>query len=96
MTDQERSEYFKRKHDEVVERLCGPAKYPIPDDIECRVIDHNWDKGISFYDLPRIHKHMNSDVTGLYEYQKQMRENNGVVRTRVESGLDAAVPDPIK
>jgi len=96
MTEQERTDYFKRKHDEVVERLCGPAKYPIPNEVEYGYIDEHWSDETAFYDRPRIHKNMNADIRGLAEYQKQLRENGGRVITHVDATLDAEVPPPIK
>lgn len=96
MTEQERAEYFKRKHDEIVERLCGPAKYPIPDKVEHRYIDEHWNDGTTFHDRPRIHRNMNADTRGLAKYQKQMRENGGRIVTHVDATLNVEVLSPIK
>lgn len=96
MIEQEIADYFKRKHDEIVERLCGPATYPIPDEVEYKYIDEHWNDKTTFYDRPRIHENMNADTKGFAEYQRQMRENGGRIVIYVDATLDAEVPPPIK
>lgn len=102
MTTDERNAMIEKKKQEVFDMIfkgqtCEAPKMPKMSE-GCKVIhDKNWNTGKSWLDQMRIVKNCtNFDEAGIREWQRQIRENNGVVYSTIDAPLAAAAPDPVK
>ena len=98
MTDIERNANYKRKHDEIVERLLGPkSPYPVPSAIETRLTAPMHSSATYINDI-RIGHGTNPSAFDpwLHEFNKKMRECNGKIVTYVDTPLAPEIGAPIK
>lgn len=99
LTDAEWEAKFNGPRDRLLKEKFGDTPCPVAD-ISPKVVikDENWEKNEDFMASNRHRIHKSMDMTGLAEWNEQMRKNGRITTVIREDQLESlkARPEPVK